>query len=157
VIEHKVGTREEWLVARKDLLQREKELTRRNDELARERRALPWVSVEKEYVFDTDDGKRTLVDLFAGRSQLLVFHYMFGPEDEEGCPGWSFMADHVDGAVVHLNQLDVTFVAASRAPLEKLDAYKGRMGWSFPWVSSGGSEFNLDHACRHDEYEDTAA
>jgi predicted dithiol-disulfide oxidoreductase (DUF899 family) len=95
VIEHKVGTREEWLVARKDLLQREKELTRRNDELARERRALPWVSVEKEYVFDTDDGKRTLVDLFAGRSQLLVFHYMFGPEDEEGCPGchsWPIMS-----------------------------------------------------------------
>ncbi len=153
--EHKVGTREEWLVARKDLLQREKELTRRNDELARERRALPWVPVEKEYVFDTDDGKRTLADLFAGRSQLLVFHFMFGPEDDEGCPGCSFMADHVDGAVVHLNQLDVTFVAASRAPLEKLDAYKGRMGWSFPWVSSGGSEFNVDHALFTEEQRRT--
>src|SRR6266542_1445372 len=129
--EHKVGTREEWLVARKDLLQREKELTRRNDELARERRALPWVPVEKEYVFDTNDGKKTLADLFAGRSQLLVFHFMFGPEDDEGCPGCSFMADHVDGAVVHLNQLDVTFVAASRAPLEKLQPMRPLEASSF--------------------------
>lgn len=144
--EHKVGTREDWLAARVELLEREKELTRRSDELARQRQELPWVRIEKEYSFETDQGTQTLIELFDGRSQLLVFHFMFGPEDTEGCPGCSFMADHVDGAVAHLNHRDVTFLAASRAPLEKLDAYKRRMGWTLPWVSSFGTDFNLDFA-----------
>jgi predicted dithiol-disulfide oxidoreductase (DUF899 family) len=146
VREHKVGTREDWLAARLELLEREKELTRRSDELARQRQELPWVRIEKEYSFETDQGSQTLIELFDGRSQLLVFHFMFGPEDTEGCPGCSFMADHVDGAVAHLNHRDVTFLAASRAPLEKLDAYKRRMGWTLPWVSSFGTDFNLDFA-----------
>ena len=144
--EHKVGTREEWLAARVELLEREKELTRRSDELARERQELPWVRVEEPYSFETEEGTKTLAELFDGRSQLLVFHLMFGPEDAEACPGCSFMADHVDGAVVHLNQRDVTFVAVSRAPLKKLSAYKRRMGWSLPWVSAFGSDFNIDFA-----------
>jgi predicted dithiol-disulfide oxidoreductase (DUF899 family) len=148
--EHKVGTREEWLVARKGLLEREKELTRRSDELARERRELPWVPVEKEYTFESYEGTKTLAELFGGRSQLLVYHFMFGPTvegwPEAGCPGCSYTADSLDGAVVHLPYRDVTFVAVSRAPLERLNAYKGRMGWSFPWVSFGESEFNLDFA-----------
>ena len=143
---HKVGTREEWLAARVELLEREKELTRRSDELARERQELPWVRIEKEYNFETGSGMRTLAELFDGRSQLLVFHFMFGPEDAEGCPGCSFMADHVDGAVTHLEHRGVTFLAASRGPLVELDAYKRRMGWSLPWVSSFGSDFNLDFA-----------
>ncbi|MEK6276728.1 MAG: DUF899 domain-containing protein [Actinomycetota bacterium] len=151
----KVGTREEWLVARKELLQREKELTRRSDELALQRQELPWVPVEKEYDFETNEGTKSLAELFGGRSQLLVFHFMFGPEDTAGCPGCSWMADHVDGAVVHLNHRDVTFLAASRAPLERLDAYKRRMGWSFPWVSSGGSDFNLDFALFTEEQRRT--
>jgi predicted dithiol-disulfide oxidoreductase (DUF899 family) len=142
--EHKVGTREEWLVAREELLQQEKELTRRSDELARQRRELPWVRVDKEYSFETDQGTRTLPELFAGRSQLLVYHLMFGPQDDAACPGCSFYADHLDGSLVHVNQHDVTFVCASRAPLEKLQAYKRRMGWEFPWVSSYGTDFNLD-------------
>jgi predicted dithiol-disulfide oxidoreductase (DUF899 family) len=146
VTEHNVGTREEWLAARIELLEGEKELTRRSDDLARERRELPWVPVEKPYSFETDEGAKTLADLFEGRSQLLVFHLMFGPEDAEACPGCSFMADHVDGAVVHLNHRDVTFVAVSRAPLEKLSAYKRRMGWSLPWVSTFGTDFNIDFA-----------
>lgn len=144
--EHRVGTREEWLAARIELLEREKELTRRSDELARERRELPWVPVEEPYSFETGEGTKTLAELFGGRSQLLVFHLMFGPEDAEACPGCSFMADHVDGAVVHLNHRDVTFVAVSRAPLEKLSAYKRRMGWSLPWVSASGTDFNIDFA-----------
>lgn len=143
-----MGTREEWLVARKELLEREKELTRRSDELAQHRQELPWVSVEKEYAFETKDGTRTLSELFGGRSQLLVYHFMFGPTvdgwPEAGCPGCSFTADSLDGDVVHLEHHDVTFVAVSRAPLERLDAYKRRMGWSFPWVSFGESDFNLD-------------
>jgi predicted dithiol-disulfide oxidoreductase (DUF899 family) len=143
---HKTGTREEWLRARVELLEREKELTRRSDELARQRQELPWVRVEKEYSFETDQGPKTLAELFDGRSQLLVFHFMLGPDDEAGCPGCSWMADHVDGAVIHLNHRDVTFVAASRAPLERLNAYKRRMGWSFPWVSCYGSDFNIDFA-----------
>jgi len=146
VTEHKVGTREEWLAARLELLEHEKELTRRSDELARQRRELPRVPVDKEYTLDTDAGTKTLADLFDERSQLLVFHFMFGPDDTEGCPGCSFLADHVDGAVAHLEQRDVTFLAASRGPLDKLDAYKRRMGWSFPWVSSLGTEFNIDFA-----------
>jgi predicted dithiol-disulfide oxidoreductase (DUF899 family) len=148
--EHKVGTREDWLVARKKLLEREKDLTRRSDELALERQELPWVPVEKEYAFETAEGTQTLGDLFAGRSQLLVYHFMFGPSvdgwPEAGCPGCSFTVDSLDGDVAHLEHHDVTFVAVSRAPLERLDAYKRRMGWSFPWVSFGESDFNLDFA-----------
>jgi predicted dithiol-disulfide oxidoreductase (DUF899 family) len=144
--EHEVGTREDWLAASKELLEREKELTRRSDELAQQRRELPWVPVEKEYGFETDEGTKTLAELFDGRSQLLVYHLMFGPDDPAACPGCSFFADHLDGPVVHLNQHDVTLLCASRAPLEKLDAYKRRMGWSFPWVSSFGTDFNLDFA-----------
>jgi predicted dithiol-disulfide oxidoreductase (DUF899 family) len=144
----RVGTREEWLAARVELLEREKELTRRSDELARQRAELPWVPVEKEYVFDTEEGTKTLAELFDGRSQLLVYHFMFGPTvegwPEVGCPGCSFTADSLDGSVVHLVHHDVTFVAVSRAPLERLNAYKQRMGWRFPWVSYDGSDFNLD-------------
>jgi predicted dithiol-disulfide oxidoreductase (DUF899 family) len=141
---HNVGTREEWLAARKQLLEREKELTRRNDDLARERLGLPWVRIEKEYRFETDEGTKMLPDLFEGRSQLLVYHFMFGPEYTAGCPTCSASADGYDGAVPHLNARGVTFLCISRAPLEKLQAYKRRMGWSFPWVSSAGSDFNFD-------------
>src|SRR2546423_6081543 len=142
--QHKVGTREEWLAAREELLEREKELTRRSDDLARQRQELPWVRVDERYSFQTHDGTKTLAELFDGRSQLLVYHLMFGPEDEAACPGCSFFVDHLDGAVTHLNQHDVTLLCASRAPLEKLDAYRQRMGWSFPWLSSYGTDFNLD-------------
>jgi predicted dithiol-disulfide oxidoreductase (DUF899 family) len=142
--EHKVGTREEWLAARRELLEREKELTRRSDELARQRMELPWVPIEKDYSFETDEGTKTLAELFDGRSQLLVYHFMFGPAYTAGCPTCSAGADTFDGAVVHLAQRDVTFLCASRAPLEKLAAYKRRMGWSFPWVSSLDSDFNFD-------------
>ncbi len=149
-MKHKVGTREEWLAARIELLEREKELTRRSDELAQQRQQLPWVPVGEEYSFETDEGTKSLADLFDGRSQLLVYHFMFGPTvdgwPEAGCPGCSFTADSLDGAVVHLEHRDVTFVATSRAPLANLTAYKRRMGWSFPWVSSEGSDFNLDFA-----------
>ena len=148
--EHKIGTRAEWLAARKDLLEQEKELTRRSDELARRRQKLPWVRVEKDYSFETDQGTKTLAELFDGRSQLLVYHFMFGPTvegwPEAGCLGCSYTADSLDGAVAHLPHHDVTFVAVSRAPLERLNAYKQRMGWSFPWVSYGESDFNLDFA-----------
>ena len=144
---HTVGTREEWLAARIELLEREKELTRLSDELARQRRELPWVRIDKEYGFETEEGTKTLAELFDGRSQLLVFHLMFGPDDAAACPGCSYMTDHVDGAAVHLNHRDVTFLAVSRAPLEKLNAYKRRMGWGLPWVSlSGSRDFNLDFA-----------
>jgi predicted dithiol-disulfide oxidoreductase (DUF899 family) len=141
--------REKWLAARIELLAEEKELTRRSDELARKRQALPKVPVEKDYVFDTDEGKKTLAELFDGRDQLLVYHFMFGPTvegwPETGCPGCSFTADSLDGAVVHLPARGVTFVAVSSAPLENLQAYKQRMRWSFPWVSQGGDgDFNLD-------------
>jgi predicted dithiol-disulfide oxidoreductase (DUF899 family) len=155
--ERSIGTREEWLAARKELLRQEKELTRRSDELARRRRELPWVRVDKEYTFETDEGTKTLRELFDGRSQLLVFHFMFGADDVEGCPGCSFMADHVDGAVAHLEHHDVTFLAASRGPLEKLAAYKRRMGWGIPWVSSLGSDFNIDFAVFTDEERRTGA
>jgi predicted dithiol-disulfide oxidoreductase (DUF899 family) len=143
--EHKVGTREEWQAAREALLEREKELTRRNDELARERRELPWVPIEKGYSFETEDGTKTLAERFGGRSQLLV-HFMFGPEYEAGCPVCSSSANGFDGAVPHLNTRDVTFLCISRAPLEKLQAYKRRMGWKFkfPWVSSSRTDFNFD-------------
>jgi len=142
--EHKVGTREEWLAARNALLEREKELTRRNDELASERRELPWVRVEKDYVFDTEGGPKTLAELFDGRSQLLVYNFMFGPEYEAGCPVCSSGADMYSGAVDHLNERDDTFLCISRAPLEKLQAYKQRMGWKFSWVSSHRNDFNFD-------------
>ncbi|MGH2978600.1 MAG: DUF899 domain-containing protein [Solirubrobacterales bacterium] len=142
--EHRTGTRDEWLAARKELLEQEKELTRRSDELARQRQELPWVRVDKEYTFQTDAGPKTLAELFAGRSQLIVYHLMYGPDDEAACPGCSFYSDHLDGSVPHLNNHDVTLACASRAPLEKLQAYKRRMGWKFPWVSSYGTDFNLD-------------
>jgi len=145
-----VGTRDEWLAARVELLDEEKELTRRSDELARKRRELPWVPVEKDYSFETGEGAKTLAELFDGRSQLLVYHSMFGPTvegwPEAGCLGCSYTADSLDGAAVHLPHHDVTFVAVSRAPLGQLESYKRRMGWSFPWVSYGESDFNLDFA-----------
>ena len=148
--DHKTGTREEWLAARLELLEAEKELTRRSDELARRRQELPWVPVEKNYVFETDDGKKTLAELFAGRSHLLVYHFMFGTgsrvdEQNPECTGCSFVADHFDAVVPHLNARDVTLVAESIASLEGLRSYKERMGWSFPWVSSLGSDFRYDY------------
>jgi predicted dithiol-disulfide oxidoreductase (DUF899 family) len=149
--EHKVGTREEWRQARNDLLDKEKELTRRNDELARQRRALPWVRVEKDYRFETGDGTRTLAELFDGRSQLVVYHFMFGPEYTAGCPVCSSAADTFNGAVEHLAARDVTFGCVSRAPLERLQAYKARMGWKFPWASSLGTDFNFDYGVSHTE------
>jgi predicted dithiol-disulfide oxidoreductase (DUF899 family) len=142
--DHKVASREEWLSAREALLAREKEHTRMGDELARQRRELPWVRVEKEYRFQTDEGMRTLAELFDGRSQLLVYHFMFGPSYEAGCPTCSSSADAVNGVLPHLNARDVTMVYVSRAPLAKLQAYERRMGWSFPWVSSANSDFNFD-------------
>jgi predicted dithiol-disulfide oxidoreductase (DUF899 family) len=151
--EHRVGTREEWLAARNELLEREKELTRRNDELARQRRQLPWVPIDKDYSFETEDGKKNLAQLFDGRSQLIVYHLMFGPAYEAACPVCSSSADGFDGAVAHLNARDATFLCISRAPLEKLQAYKRRMDWSFPWVSSGGSDFNFDFGASHTNEE----
>jgi predicted dithiol-disulfide oxidoreductase (DUF899 family) len=142
--EHKIGGREEWQAARDRLLAEEKELTRRSDELARKRRELPWVRVEQEYRFDTDEGPRTLAELFDGRSQLLVYHFMFGPSYETACPACSSMADTIDGVLAHLNARDVTMLLVSRAPLERLRAYKRRMGWSIPWASTAGNEFNFD-------------
>jgi predicted dithiol-disulfide oxidoreductase (DUF899 family) len=139
-----IATREEWLAAREQLLAREKEHTRLGDELARQRRELPFVPVEKEYRFDTDEGERTLGELFDGRSQLLVYHFMFGPSYQAGCPVNSTIADAVDGVLPHLRARDVSFVFLSQAPLEKLQAYKRRMGWRFPWVSSARTDFNVD-------------
>ena len=141
---HITGTRKEWLAARLDLLQAEKELTRRSDELARRRQELPWVRIDKEYRFDTDEGSASLADLFRGRSQLLVYHFMFGPDFKAGCPSCSAIADGFDGSVVHLANHDVTLIAVSRAPLAKLQTYKQRMGWRFPWASSFNTDFNLD-------------
>jgi predicted dithiol-disulfide oxidoreductase (DUF899 family) len=138
------GTREEWLAARVELLEAEKELTRRSDELARRRQNLPWVRVDKEYRFETDEGSAALADLFRGRSQLLVYHFMFGPDYTAGCPSCSAIADGFDGFVVHLANHDVTLSVVSRAPLAKLQAYKRRMGWRFPWASSFGADFNFD-------------
>jgi predicted dithiol-disulfide oxidoreductase (DUF899 family) len=159
--EPNVGTRAEWLAARTELLEREKELTRRSDELALQRQALPWVRVEKDYSFETGQGTKTLAELFDGRSQVLVYHFMFGPTvegwPEAGCPGCSYTADSLDGAVAHLPHHDVTFVAVSRAPVERLNAYKQRMGWSFPWVSYGESDFNLDFAVFTEEERRTGA
>jgi predicted dithiol-disulfide oxidoreductase (DUF899 family) len=155
----RIGTREDWLAARVELLEREKELTRRSDQLARERAGLPWVPIEKQYVFDTNEGTRTLAELFDGRSQLLVYHFMFGPSvegwPEAGCPGCSYTADSLDGSVVHLAHRDLTFVAVSRAPVERLNAYKQRMGWSFPWVSYDDGDFNLDFGAFTEEERET--
>ena len=141
---HKIGTREQWLEARLELLEAEKELTRRSDELARRRQELPWVRVDKEYRFETDEGSASLKDLFRGRSQLLVYHFMFGPDYTAGCPSCSAIADGFNGIAVHLANHDVMLWAVSRAPLAKLQAYKRRMGWTFPWASSFGSDFNFD-------------
>jgi predicted dithiol-disulfide oxidoreductase (DUF899 family) len=141
---HMTGTRKEWLAARLELLDAEKELTRRSDELARRRQALPWVRVDKDYRFETDQGSTSLKDLFRGRSQLLVYHFMFGPDYKAGCPSCSSIADGFDGSVVHLANHDVTLMAVSRAPLAKLQAYQRRMGWTFPWASSAGADFNFD-------------
>ena len=147
----RTGTRDEWLVAREQLLVREKEHTRLGDELAQLRRELPWVPVEKEYRFDTDDGEKALVELFDGRSQLLVYHFMFGPSYQAGCPVNSSIADAVDGVLPHLQARDVSFVFVSQAPLEKLQAFRHRMGWSFPWVSSAHTDFNFDLGFSHTE------
>ena len=141
---HITGTREEWLAARIELLKDEKELTRRSDELARRRQELPWVRLDKTYQFETDEGIASIADLFKGRSQLLVYHFMFGPDYTAGCPSCSAIADGFDRSVVHLANHDVTLCAVSRAPLAKLDAYKRRMGWTFPWASSFASDFNFD-------------
>jgi predicted dithiol-disulfide oxidoreductase (DUF899 family) len=141
---HRTGTRKEWFAARAALLEAEKELTRRSDELARRRQLLPWVGIDKEYGFETDDGSASLAELFRGRSQLLVYHFMFGPDYMAGCPACSAIADGFNGFVVHLANHDVTLCAVSRAPLAKLQAYKRRMGWTFPWASSLGSDFNAD-------------
>ncbi|HUY67471.1 MAG TPA: thioredoxin family protein [Acidimicrobiales bacterium] len=142
--DHKTGTREEWLAARMELLEAEKELTRRSDELAQWRQELPWVRIDKEYRLETDEGPGSLVDLFGGRSQLLIYHFMFGPEYTAGCPSCSAIADGFDRSAVHLANHDVTLCAVSRAPLSRLQAYKKRMGWSFPWASSFDSDFNHD-------------
>lgn len=152
----KVVTEAEWLVARRDLLTREKELTRLRDEVSRHRRELPWVKVEKEYVFDGPEGKETLGDLFDGRSQLIVYHFMLGPGWKEGCKSCSYLADHFDGANWHLPHRDVSFVVVSRAPLSEIEPFKKRMGWSFKWVSAHGSDFNFDyHVSATDEEEAT--
>jgi predicted dithiol-disulfide oxidoreductase (DUF899 family) len=144
MIKPNVVTREAWLEARKQFLAKEKELTHLRDEVARERRALPWVRIDKNYAFDAPEGKRTLAQLFDGRRQLVVQHFMFAPGWEQGCPSCSFMADHTDGMTVHLAQRDVSFVAVSRAPLAEIERFRRRMGWRFKWVSSHGSDFNFD-------------
>ena len=149
--QHATGTREEWLAARLELLEAEKELTRQSDEVARQRQQLPWVRIDKDYRFETDHGSATLAELFGGRSQLLVYHFMFGPEYTAGCPACSAIADGFNGSVVHLENHDVAMIAVSRAPLEKLQAYKRRMGWSFPWASSFGSDFNFDFSVSRTE------
>src|ERR671922_1006563 len=151
--EHKVGTQEEWQAARDELLKEEKELTRRGDELTKKRQELPWVPVEKEYSFETTDGTKSLAELFDGRSQLLIYHFMFGSPYEAGCTVCSSIADTLDPQVVHLKARDVTLICSSRAPLEKLLAYRDRMGWSFNWVSTAGSDFHRDLGFAHTEEE----
>jgi predicted dithiol-disulfide oxidoreductase (DUF899 family) len=151
--EHRVGTQEEWQEARDELLKEEKELTRRSDELARKRRELPWVPVEKEYSFETEDGTKSLADLFEGRSQLLIYHFMFGPPYEAGCTVCSSITDSIAPNVVHLAARDVTMLLVSRAPVERLQAYKKRMGWGIEWVSAGGSDFNRDLGFTNTEEE----
>jgi predicted dithiol-disulfide oxidoreductase (DUF899 family) len=142
---HKIVSEAQWVEARRALLAKEKELTRQHDEIARERRELPWVKVTKNYTFDTPQGKRTLDELFAGHSQLLVYHFMFGPDWNEGCPSCSYVSDHLNGAVPHLAARDVTLTMVSRAPIEKIQAFRQRMGWQFPWVSSFNTDFNYDY------------
>src|SRR6184192_1172480 len=151
--DHKIGTREEWLATRLELLEAEKALTRRSDELAQWRQKLPWVRIDKEYRFETDEGPASLADLFKGHSQLLIYHFMFGPEYTAGCPSCSAIADGFNGSVVHLANHDVTLCAVSRAPLAKLQVYKQRMGWSFPWASSFESDFNYDFQAAHTKEE----
>jgi predicted dithiol-disulfide oxidoreductase (DUF899 family) len=148
---HMTGTRKEWLAARLELLEAEKELTRRSDELTRRRQELPWVRIDKEYRFETGEGSASLAEIFRGRSQLLVYHFMFGPDWTAGCPSCSMIADGFNGSVVHLANHDVMLWAVSRAPLAKLQAYKQRMGWSFPWASSQGSDFNFDFSASYTE------
>jgi predicted dithiol-disulfide oxidoreductase (DUF899 family) len=148
---HRTGTRDEWLAARLELLEAEKELTRRGDELARRRQELPWVRLDKDYRFETDEGSASLTDLFGGRSQLLVYHFMFGPDYKAGCPSCSAIADGFEGFAVHLANHDVALWAVSRAPLATLQAYKRRMGWTFPWASSFGSDFNFDFSASYTE------
>lgn len=143
-MEHRIVSREEWLAARKAHLANEKEFTRRRDALSAERQALPWVKVEKDYAFEGPDGRLSLADLFGGNSQLVIYHFMFGPEWKEGCPGCSFLADHFDGANLHLKHHDVSLVAVSRAPYDEFQAFRRRMEWDFPWVSSAGCDFNHD-------------
>src|SRR5467141_3433487 len=150
---HKTGTGEQWLAARLKLLDAEKALTRQSDELARRRQELPWVRIEKDYRFDSDEGKASLADLFRGRSQLLIYHYMFGPDYEAGCATCSTIADGFNGFAIHLANHDVMLWAVSRAPLAKLQAYKRRMGWSFPWASAFGSDFNPDFSASFTEEE----
>src|SRR3979490_738809 len=150
---HMTGTRKEWLAARLELLAAEKELTRRGDELARRRQELPWVRIDKDYRFETDECRAALADPFQGPSQLLIYHFMFGPEYTAGCPSCSAIADGFDGSVVHLANHDVTLCVVSRAPLAKLQAYKRRMGWSFPWASSFDSDFNYDFGVAHTKEE----
>jgi predicted dithiol-disulfide oxidoreductase (DUF899 family) len=151
--DHKTGTREEWLAASLELLEAEKALTRQGDEVARKRRELPWVRVGKAYRFDTDEGPASLAGLFRGNSQLLIYHFMFGPDYTAGCPSCSAIADGFNGSAVHLANHDVTLCVVSRAPLEKIQAYKRRMGWSFPWASSSGSDFNYDFHTTHTQEE----
>lgn len=143
-MQHEIVSQDEWLKARKQHLAAEKAFTKARDELSRQRRNLPWVKVDKTYIFDTPQGKKTLADLFNGRSQLIVYHFMLGPGWEAGCPSCSFLADHFDGANIHLAQRDVTLLVVSRAPLAEIKAFQKRMGWKFPWVSSNGSDFNYD-------------
>ena len=145
MLEHVIVSLEEWVAAREELLKKEKEFTRLRDQLSAERRKLPWVKVEKNYVFDGPGGKETLVDIFDGRSQLIVYHFMFGPGWEEGCPSCSFLVDHIDGTLVHLNARDVTPMVVSRAPLSQIEIFKKRMGWRFKWVSSYGNDFNYHY------------
>jgi predicted dithiol-disulfide oxidoreductase (DUF899 family) len=142
--QHQIVSRDEWIAARKELLRKEKDFTRLRDQLSAERRALPWVKVDKEYLFDTPSGRQSLGDLFDGRSQLVTKHFMFGPDWTDGCVGCSFEMDHIEGALVHLEHHDVSYVVVSRAPLAKIEAFRQRMGWRFRWVSSYGSDFNYD-------------
>src|SRR5436190_5422106 len=141
---HKIASQKEWLTARKELLKKEKAITHARDELSAERRKLPWLKIETNYVFDTSEGKKSLADLFHGHSQLVIYHFMFGPDWKEGCPSCSFVSDHFDGALPHLGGRDVSIAVVSRAPLAKIESFKKRMGWHFKWVSSFGSDFNAD-------------
>src|ERR1700752_2664657 len=153
---HTIGSRKEWLTARLELLEAEKDLTRRSDEVARRRQELPWVRIDKEYRFDTDEGSVSLADLFRGRSQLLVYHFMFGPDYTAGCPSCSSIADGFNGVAVHLANHDVMLWAVSRSPLAKLQSYKRRMGWTFPWASSVGGDFNFDFCASYTEEQQRA-